>query len=502
MFHARNSKLCLEPYAIESAGEANRLPQTWIGIMETYDVLVIGGGPGGYVAAIRAAQLGLRVACVDRWPAPDGKGVVYGGTCLNVGCIPSKALLESSHRFEDASAHFSDHGITVINPKIDLEKMMARKEKIVNELVGGIGMLFKKNKITALGGTAKIAKLGPPATVEIDGGATVSAKHLIIATGSVSRPIPTVPVDNDLIVDNIGGLSFPEVPKKLCIIGAGVIGLELGSVWRRLGAEVTILEALPDFLALADGDIAKAAAKEFKKQGLQINLDCMVTEAKAQEKSVRVKWEGGGSPGSGTYDRLIVAVGRMPYTKGLGARDVGLAMERDCIKVDEHCRTSAPQVWAIGDVVRGPMLAHKAEDEGVMVAELIAGQQPGIDYECIPWVIYTSPEIAWVGKTEQQLAAAGVPYAKGSFPFAANGRAKGIGNTTGMVKILAHKETDRVLGVHIFGINASDMIGEAVLAMEFGAAAEDIARTCHAHPTLSEAVKEAALAVDNRAIHS
>lgn len=469
--------------------------------METFDVLVIGGGPGGYVAAIRAAQLGLRTACIDRWPAPDNKGVVYGGTCLNVGCIPSKALLQSSHMYEDANDHMDIHGITVKGTKLNLKKMMARKDSIVGELVGGIGMLFKKNKITALAGTAKITKLGPPTTVEIEGGEAVQANHVIIATGSVSRPIPSAPVDNDIIVDNIGALAFKEVPKQLCIVGAGVIGLELGSVWRRLGSEVTVLEALPDFLAPVDNDLSKAALKEFTKQGLDIKLDCMVTKTKLLAKGVKVTWEGA-TPGSGKFDKLIVAVGRMPYTEGLGAEEIGLAMERGMLTVDEHCQTSAPGVWAIGDVVRGPMLAHKAEDEGMMVAEMIAGQKPEVDYATIPWVIYTAPEIAWVGKTEQQLKQEDIAYTKGSFPFAANGRAKGMAATTGMVKMLAEQGTDRVLGVHIFGANASDMIAEATLAMEFGGSAEDIARTCHAHPTLSEAVREAALAVDKRAIHA
>ena len=470
--------------------------------MESYDVLVIGGGPGGYVAAIRAAQLGLNTACVDKWPASDGKGgVVYGGTCLNVGCIPSKALLESSHRYEDVTKHFPDHGVKVGKVSLDLNTMQKRKEKIVRELTGGISMLFKKNKVTALQGEARLTKLSQPAEVEIAGHGTVQAQHVIIATGSVSRPIPVAPVDNDMIVDNIGALEFKAVPKRLCVIGAGVIGLELGSVWRRLGSEVVILEALPDFLSLADHDIAKAAAKEFGKQQLNIKLGCKVTDAKVVGKKVKVSWEGDGQY-SEKFDRLIVAVGRVPYSDGLGAQAVGLEMDGGCIVVNEYCQTSHPGVWAIGDVVRGPMLAHKAEEEGVMVAERIVGQQPEIHFDRIPWVIYTHPEIAWVGLTEDQIKEQGIPYVSGSFPFAANGRAKGIGDTVGMVKIIAHKETDRVLGVHILGGNASDMIAEAVLAMEFDGSAEDIARTCHAHPTLAEVVKEAALAVAKRAIHS
>lgn len=470
--------------------------------MDTFDVMVIGGGPGGYVAAIRAAQLGLKTACVDKWPAPGGKGVVYGGTCLNVGCIPSKALLESSHRYEDATEHFAEHGVAVKGASVDLGKMMSRKDGIVKDLTGGIAMLFKKNKVTAIEGSARIAKLGPPAEVEVAGKGSFSAKELVIATGSVSRPIPAAKVDNKMIVDNIGALEFAEVPKDLCVIGAGVIGLELGSVWRRLGSKVVILEALEEFLPAADQAVSKAAAKAFAKQGLDIRLGCMVTEAKAKGKKVKVSWEAGGKKSSGDFDRLVVAVGRVPYTEGLGAEEAGLKTEKGMIVVDDHCRTGSPGVWAIGDVVRGPMLAHKAEEEGVMVAETIAGQKPEVDFETIPWVIYTVPEIAWVGKTEQQLKKLGVPHAAGSFPFAANGRAKGIGDTTGMVKVIAHAETDRILGVHILGGNASDMIAEGVLAMEFGGSAEDVARTCHAHPTLSEAFKEAALAVDKRAIHS
>ena len=470
--------------------------------MDTFDVLVIGGGPGGYVAAIRAAQLGLRTACVDKWPAPDGKGIVYGGTCLNVGCIPSKALLESSHRFEDAQSHFGDHGIEIDKVSLDMGKMMSRKDKIVKELTGGIGMLFKKNKVTALEGSARITKVGSPCVVEVEGQGKFPATNVIIATGSVSRPIPAAEVDNKMIVDNIGALEFSEVPGDLCVIGAGVIGLELGSVWRRLGSKVLILEALEDFLPAADQTIAKAAAKAFKKQGLDINLGCMVTDAKVKGNKVKVAWEAKGKKSDGEFDKLIVAVGRVPYIDGLGAQEAGLQIEHGMIAVDDHCRTGLPGVWAIGDVVRGPMLAHKAEEEGVMVAEMIAGQQPEVDFNTVPWVIYTSPEIAWVGKNEQQLKEIGVPYSSGSFPFAANGRAKGIGDTTGMVKVIAHAETDRVLGVHILGGNASDMIAEGVLAMEFDGSAEDVARTCHAHPTLSEAFKEAALAVDKRAIHS
>ena len=470
--------------------------------METYDVAVIGGGPGGYVAAIRAGQLGLKTACIERWPAASGSDVVYGGTCLNVGCIPSKALLESSHRFEEAAEEFAAHGVKVGGVKLDLATMQKRKDKIVGELTGGIRLLLKKNKVEPIAGTARLAKIGSQCEIEI-GDRKIAATNVIIATGSVSRPIPAAPVDNKMIVDNIGALAFTEVPKRLCVIGAGVIGLELGSVWRRLGSEVVILEAMPEFLAATDSALAKAALREFTRQGLKISMGCKVDQAQVAGKKVKVSWSDGGKQHSDSFDRLIVAVGRIACTEGLGATEAGLKIDAaGRIEVDEHCRTAHANVYAIGDVVRGPMLAHKAEEEGVMVAELIAGQKPEVEYDCIPWVIYTHPEIAWVGRTEAQLKEAGVAYRAGSFPFIANGRAKGIGDTVGMVKILAEKESDRVVGVHMLGGNASDMIAEAVLAMEFGASAEDIARTCHAHPTLSEAVKEAALAVDGRAIHS
>ena len=471
--------------------------------MDHYDFLVIGGGPGGYVACIRAAQLGLKAACVEKWPAPaDPNKVVYGGTCLNVGCIPSKALLESSHRFEDATSHFPAHGIKIENVGLDLATMQARKKRIVGELCSGIEMLLKRNKVAALAGAGRINKIGPVCEVDIDGLGRVATKNLVLATGSVSRQIPSVQLDNDLIVDNIGALAFSEVPERLCVIGAGVIGLELGSVWRRLGSKVTILEALPDFLAATDKDIATLAAKEFQKQGLAINLNCKVTAAETVGRRVRVGWQDGASHAhEEDFDRLVIAVGRVPYTEGLGATEAGLKLERGSIVVDQHCRSSHPNVYAIGDVVRGPMLAHKAEEEGMMVAEIVAGQKPELDYDCIPWVIYTFPEIAWVGKTEQDCVAAGIEIKSGSFPFLANGRARTMGATVGLAKLVANKQTDRILGVHIFGPNASDLIGESVLAMEFGAAAEDLARTCHAHPTLSEAIKEASLATAGRAIH-
>lgn len=470
---------------------------------KNYDVVVIGGGPGGYVAAIRAAQLGLSVACVDKWKNPKGKNV-FGGTCLNVGCIPSKALLESSYHVVRARQQFAEHGIRTGDVEVDIATMQKRKDKIVQTLVAGVSGLFKKNKVDALFGAASLRALGDICEVTIDGGATLSAKNIIIATGSSSRQIPPAPVDDVRIVDNVGALEFSAVPKKLGVIGAGVIGLELGSVWRRLGSEVTILEALPEFLSAADADVAAEAAKIFKKQGMDIRLGARVTETKADKKGdngVTVRWEKDGKTESDKFDKLIVAVGRVPHTEGLNAEGVGLQMDGGRLVVDAHCRTAHPNVFAIGDVVRGPMLAHKAEDEGVMVAELIAGQKPEMEYENIPWVIYTHPEIAWAGKTEQQLKQDGVNYRKGAFPFLANGRARGLGETEGFVKLLADAETDRLLGAHIIGAGASDLIAEGVLALEMAAASEDIARTCHAHPTLAEAFREAALAVDGRAIH-
>ena len=465
-----------------------------------YDVLVIGGGPGGYVAAIRAAQLGLATACVDKWKNAKGK-TVYGGTCLNVGCIPSKALLESSYNVVRAREHFAEHGVLVGDVGVDLAVMQKRKEKIVTTLVTGINGLFKKNKVDALAGKASIRSIGEVCEVEVEGTGVVRAKNLIVATGSVSRDIPQAPVDNELVVDNVGALELAEVPKRLGIVGAGVIGLELGSVWRRLGSEVRIIEAMPDFLAAADEDVAKEALKIFGKQGLDIHLAATVTGSKKSKGKVVLEWEKEGKREKAEFDKIIVAVGRVPYTEGLNAEGAGLSVDGGRLAVDGHCRAGFPNVYAIGDVVRGPMLAHKAEDEGMMVAELIAGQKPEIEYDAIPWVIYTHPEIAWVGRTEQELRKAGTEYRKGAFPFVANGRARGLGETEGMVKILADAGTDQVLGVHILGAGASDLIAEGVLAMEMVAASEDIARTCHAHPTLAEAIREAALGVDGRAIH-
>ncbi|PSB92303.1 dihydrolipoyl dehydrogenase [Candidatus Pandoraea novymonadis] len=475
-------------------------------MVKEFDVIVIGAGPGGYIAAIRAAQLGFSVACVEEWTNPQGKRVL-GGTCLNVGCIPSKALLASSEEFEKILHHAIDHGITTSNVKIDVAKMLARKDGIVNKMTGGIEYLFKKNKITWLKGHGKlIAKNDVGYQIDVSSDEvteSVSSKYVIIATGSKSRHLSGIVVDNKLISDNEGGLSFESVPKNLGVIGAGVIGLELGSVWRRLGADVTILEAMPKFLSAADEGIAKEAAKLFKKQGLKIEMGVKIDAVTTDKDSVTISYTTiDDKEQTLVVDRLIVSVGRVPNTENLGLGNIGLGVdERGFIDVDACCRTKLPNVYAIGDVVRGPMLAHKAEDEGVLVAEVIAGQQPHIDYNCVPWVIYTSPEIAWVGKTEQQLKAEGRAYNTGQFPFMANGRALGMGSSDGFVKVLADANTDEILGAHIIGLNASDLIAEVVVAMEFKAASEDIARICHPHPSLSEVVREAALGVENRSLN-
>jgi dihydrolipoamide dehydrogenase len=471
-----------------------------------FDVVVIGAGPGGYVAAVRAAQLGKSVACIENWKNPKGE-LALGGTCLNVGCIPSKALLASSEEFEKVNHHLADHGIVVEGAKIDLAKMLTRKEGIVTKMTKGIEFLFRKNKVTWLKGHGKfVSKSDAGYQIEVSGegeAETVSARNVIIATGSKARHLPFAKVDGKLIADNEGALSFDSVPAKLAVIGAGVIGLELGSVWRRLGAEVTVLEALPEFLAATDVGIAKEAAKLFKKQGLDIHLSVKIGDVKTTDAGVSISYtDKDGNAQKLDADRLIVSVGRVPNTDNLGLENIGLAAgERGFVEVDDHCRTKLPNLYAIGDVVRGPMLAHKAEDEGMMVAELIDGQKPHIDYNCIPWVIYTSPEIAWVGKTEQQLKAEGREIKAGQFPFAVNGRALGINAPEGFVKVIADAKTDEVLGVHIIGANASDLIAEAVVAMEFKAASEDLARICHPHPSLSEVVREASLAADKRAIN-
>ena len=469
---------------------------------QSFDVVVIGAGPGGYIAAIRAAQLGFSVACIEGWKNAKGE-LALGGTCLNVGCIPSKALLSSSEEYEKAAHHLDAHGITAANVKIDVGRMQARKDTIVTKMTKGIEYLFKKNKITWIQGMGKLVSAGDTYTVEA-GKEKVQARHVIIATGSKARHLPNIAVDNEAICDNEGALAFSAAPKRLGVIGAGVIGLELGSVWRRLGSEVTILEALPNFLGACDEAVQKEAWKAFTKtQGLNIRMGVKIDKATAKKTGVTVDYtDDKGLAQKLDCDKLVVSVGRVPNTDGLGAANVGLKVDsRGFIEVDGHCRTNLANVYAIGDVVRGPMLAHKAEDEGVMVAEIIAGQKPHIDYATIPWIIYTSPEIAWVGKTEQQAKAEGVAVKTGQFPFSANGRALGLNEPTGFVKIVADAATDRVLGMHIIHARASDLIQEGVTTMEFAGAAEDIARIVHGHPTLSEVIREAALNVDKRALN-
>ncbi|OOG51923.1 dihydrolipoyl dehydrogenase [Polaromonas sp. C04] len=470
-----------------------------------FDVIVIGGGPGGYIAAIRAAQLGFNVACVDEWKNARG-GPALGGTCTNVGCIPSKALLQSSENFDQAGHHFADHGIEIKGLAMDVAKMLGRKDAVVKQNNDGILYLFKKNKVTFFHGRGTFVKASDAGyEINVAGSTpdTLVGKHIIVATGSNARALPGAPFDEEMILSNDGALRVGAVPQKLGLIGSGVIGLEMGSVWRRLGSEVTVLEALPTFLGAVDEQIAREAKKAFDKQGLKIELGVKVGEIKTGKKGVSVAWTNArGEAQLLEVDKLIVSIGRVPNTIGLGAEAVGLKLdERGAIVVDDDCKTSLPNVWAVGDVVRGPMLAHKAEEEGVAVAERIAGQHGHVNFNTVPWVIYTSPEIAWVGQTEQQLKSAGRAYKAGTFPFLANGRARALGDTTGMVKFLADAATDEILGVHIVGPQASELISEAVVAMEFRASSEDIARICHAHPSLSEATKEAALAVDKRTLN-
>jgi dihydrolipoamide dehydrogenase len=465
--------------------------------MKSFDVVVIGGGPGGYIAAIRAAQLGLATACIDEAKGADGKPAL-GGTCTNVGCIPSKALLQSSENYEQAGHHFAEHGIKVKGLELDLAAMLKRKDKVVKGSNDGVMYLFKKNKITFFHGRGRFGV--SPGEILV-GEEKLGAKNVVLATGSNPRPLPGAEFDEKLILSNTGALAIPEVPKRLGVIGAGVIGLEMGSVWRRLGSDVTILEALPAFLGAADETVAREAAKIFAKQGLKIELGVKIAKVD-KKKTVTVQYSAAdGSSKTLECDRLVVSIGRIPNTQGLNAEGVGLKLDRGFVAVDEDCRTNLPGVWAIGDVVRGPMLAHKAEEEGVAVAERIAGQKPHVDFNTVPWVIYTTPEIAWVGKSEQQLKAEGVEYRAGSFPFSANARARALGDTSGLVKFLAHAKTDEILGVHIIGPFAGELIAEAVVAMEFRGSSEDIGMICHAHPSLSEAVKDAALGVDKRSLN-
>lgn len=473
---------------------------------EQFDVVVIGAGPAGYHAAIRAAQLGMKTACIDAALGKDGKPAL-GGTCLRVGCIPSKALLDSSRQFHNLQHVFAQHGITAKDAKIDVGTMVGRKDAIVKQFTGGIAQLFKANKVTPYYGFAtlhadRVVKVKQHDGSEIE----LTGTNVIIAAGSDSIELPFAKFDGENIVDNVGALDFTEVPKRLAVIGAGVIGLELGSVWKRLGAEVVILEAMPDFLAAADAEVGKVAAREFKKQGLDIRLGAKVSKAevtgKGKKKEVQVTFADKKGEETITVDKLLVAVGRKAASKGLLAEGSGVKLtERGQIEVDEHCHTGVDGVWAVGDCVRGPMLAHKGFEEGIAVAELIAGLPGHVNFDTIPWVIYTEPELAWVGKTEQQLKEEGIPYKAGSFPFAANGRAVAMVEPAGFVKVLAHAETDRVLGMHLVGANVSELVHEGVLTMEFKGSADDLARICHAHPSLSEVVHDAAMAVDKRSIH-
>ncbi|QYF93111.1 dihydrolipoyl dehydrogenase [Massilia sp. PAMC28688] len=473
-----------------------------------YDVAIIGAGSGGYIAAIRAGQLGLSVACIESNPyaAPDGQPRP-GGTCLNVGCIPSKALLASSHLYEQVVHHTAEHGISTGNATIDVNKMVDRKDGVVTKMAKGIEYLFKKNKVEFIKARAKFVGVGD-GLYELEvlkDGLTqrISARNIIIATGSTPRQLPGTPIDNQTVCDNAGALDFREVPSRLCVIGAGVIGLELGSVWRRLGAEVTLLDAMSDFLPGCDIAVSKEMFKLMSSQGLKLDLGVSIDSiALATGEAVVSYRDGSGAPRQLTSDKVIVAIGRVPNTDGLELGVIGLQLDvRGYIPVDEHCRTAVPNVFAIGDVVRGPMLAHKAEEEGIMVAEIIAGQSGHVSYHAIPSIIYTSPEAAWVGKTEQELTREGRSFKTGQFPFSANGRALGGGEAQGFVKVLADAQSDLVLGVHIVSSLASEMIGEAAMALEFSASSEDIARICHAHPTLYEAIREAALAVDKRALN-
>ncbi len=467
--------------------------------MADYNVIVIGAGPAGYVAAIRCAQLGMKTACIDKWVNSEDQASL-GGTCLNVGCIPSKALLDSSHHYHFMQKEAASHGIQCDNVKLDIATMQDRKSKVVKTLTQGIAGLFKKNKVASITGTAKFIDNKQIVVTELNGQQqTISGDNIIIATGSTPVQIPIAPFDDEFILDSTGALNLTEIPNRLGVIGAGAIGLELGSVWNRLGSQVTILEAMPDFLSMADRKIATLAQREFKKQGLTINLKAQVTSTNIVNNEIIISY----SDKSLTVDKLIVAVGRKPHTNNLGAAEIGIEINKQgFIQVNEQRQTDIDGIYAIGDVIGGPMLAHKGSEEGVMVAELIAGQKSEMSYATVPFVVYTHPEIAWVGKTEQQLKIDEIEYKIGQFPFAASGRARASGDINGMVRVIADAKTDNILGVHIFGNNASELITEAVVAMELEASAEDLARTIHAHPTLAEAIHEAALGVDDRTIHA
>lgn len=466
-----------------------------------YDVIVIGGGPAGYVAAIRSSQLGLSTACVEEF-VDDSGNAVFGGTCLNVGCIPSKALLDSSHRFYEAAGHLDTHGIKIEKVKLDLNVMMDRKDSIVKKLTGGIGGLFAANKVTPITGRGKVIAGNNVEITKSDGTTeTIAAKNIIIATGSSPIEIASAEFNNN-VVDSTGALEFTEVPKTLGVIGAGVIGLELGSVWARLGSKVTVIEAMDDFLFMADKEIAKDCLKDFKKQGLDIKLGSRLIASKNLKKSVKISYENSTGTEEMEFDKLVVAVGRRPNVQNIFSEDSGVHLdERGFISVDDHCQTSASNVWAIGDVVRGPMLAHKGSEEGVMVAERIAGKHAEMNYDLVPSVIYTHPEIAWVGKNEEELKSENRSYKVGKFPFAASGRALAVDQSTGFVKVISDASTDTILGVHVFGPSAAEIVQQALISMEFGASSEDLGLTIFSHPTVSEALHEAALAVNNQAIH-
>lgn len=467
-----------------------------------FDVVVIGAGPAGYVAAIRAAQLGMDVACIDKWLDLDDKPSL-GGTCLNAGCIPSKALLESSELFHRVNAEFADHGIKTSGVELDLAQMQKRKAGIVSELTGGIGSLFKANGVTSFAGRGQVVDSGEVLFVSHDGKEdTFNCDHIVIAAGSEPVALDIAPFDGDRILDSWGALEIDEVPKKLGVIGAGYIGVELGSVWARLGSKVTLLEAVNDFMPIADRDIAKEGLKAFKKQGLDIQLGARVTEAKATKKGAKVKYTQGDESHSVSFDRLVVAVGRRPHTKDLCAKGARVELDdKGFIDVNDNFRTSLPGVYAVGDVVSNPMLAHKGMEEGAAVAEILAGQKPHLNYDVIPSVVYTHPEMAWVGKSEAQVKSAGTEYRVGQIPFASNGRAKALGQQGGFIKMIADADSDEILGVHMIGPYVSELVQEIVVAMEYKAASEDIARIIHGHPTLGETVHEAALAVDGRPIH-
>ena len=467
-----------------------------------FDVVVIGGGPAGYVAAIRSAQLGLKTACIEEY-VDDKNKPTFGGTCLNVGCIPSKALLDSSHRYQEATSHLKIHGIEVGSVELDIPAMMKRKDDIVTKLTGGISGLFAANKVTPIAGRGKVLAnnkvevIGPEGTKE-----EIESKNIIIATGSSPIEIGSAVFNNTNILDSTGALEIDKVPETLGVIGAGVIGLELGSVWARLGSKVTIIEAMDDFLFMADKEIAKETLKDFKKQGLDIRLGCKLTASKSLKNSVKITYENNGSPENMEFEKLIVAVGRKPNTKDIFANDLGIDLdEKGFISVNQNCQTSIENIWAIGDIVRGPMLAHKGSEEGIMVAERIAGKHAEMNYELVPSVIYTHPEIAWVGKNEEELKNDNIEYKVGKFPFAASGRALAVDQSVGFVKLITDAKTDTILGVHVFGPSAAEIVQQALISMEFGASSEDLGLTIFSHPTVSEALHEAALSVNNQAIH-